>query len=40
MPQIVEVLKHIVEIIDNDNINVLVDLDVEVEQYKQISVTL
>jgi len=40
MPQVIEVLKHIVEVIDNDNLNVLIDLDVEVTQYKDLSVSL
>ena len=34
MPQIVEVLKHVHEIVEEDNINVLCDLDIEVGQYK------
>lgn len=33
MPQIVEVLKHVYEIAEEDQLNVLTDLDVEVTQY-------
>ena len=40
MPQIVEVLKHVHEIVEEDNINILCDLDVEVTQYKEMSVAL
>lgn len=40
MPQIVEVLKYVHEIAEEDNINVLCDLDVEVTQYKEMSVAL
>lgn len=37
MPQIVEVLKHVYEIAEEDQLNVLVDLDVEVKQYQDIA---
>ena len=40
MPQIVEVLKHVYEIAEEDKLNVLVDLDVEVKQYTEMAVTL
>lgn len=37
MPQIVEVLKYVHELIDNDiNINVEVDVSVEAQEYKRI----
>ncbi len=34
MPQVVEVLKYVHELIENDQINVLTDGDVELVQYK------
>lgn len=40
MPQIVEVLKYVHEIIEEDNLKILCDLDVEVTQYKDMSLTL
>jgi hypothetical protein len=40
MPQVVEVLKYVHELIETDQINVLVDGDVEIGQYKEIAVVL
>jgi hypothetical protein len=37
MPQIVEVLKYVHELAEEDNINILMDLDVEVNEYQKIS---
>jgi hypothetical protein len=40
MPQIVEVLKHVYELAEEDQLNMLVDLDVEVNQYQEMAVAL
>lgn len=36
MPQIVEVLKYVHELIDNDEININVDVSVEAQEYKKL----
>jgi hypothetical protein len=36
MPQIVEVLKYVNQIIDNDELNINVDVSVEAAEYKRI----
>lgn len=40
MPQVVEVLKYVHELIENDQLNILTDGDVELVQYKEIAVGL
>jgi hypothetical protein len=36
MPQIVEVLKYVHELIDNDEVNINVDVTIEAQEYKKL----
>ncbi len=36
MPQIVEVLKYVHELIDTDEVNVNVDVTIEAQEYKKL----
>lgn len=40
MPQIVEVIRHVYDIVENNQLNVLIDIDVEVKEYNELGAFL